>query len=94
MAILYNADIDYKMKSKEVFIMEMNTVLQAISTVGFPIVSCVALGWFCKWMIETNNKNTGRMFDLFAQSNKEIREAVQNNTEVLKSLKDRLEDLK
>lgn len=71
----------------------MDNVLQAISTVGFPIVSCVALGWFCKWMIETNNKNTERMFDLFAQSSKETREAVENNTKVLEDLRDRLEAL-
>lgn len=71
----------------------MDNVLQAISTVGFPIVSCVALGWFCKWMIETNNKNTERMFDLFAQSSKETREAVENNTKVLEELRDRLEVL-
>lgn len=71
----------------------MDNVLQAISTVGFPIVSCVALGWFCKWMIETNNKNTERMFDLFAQSSKETREAVENNTKVLEELRDRLEAL-
>lgn len=71
----------------------MDNVLQAISTVGFPIVSCVALGWFCKWMIETNNKNMERMFDLFAQSSKETREAVENNTKVLEELRDRLEAL-
>lgn len=71
----------------------MDNVLQAISTVGFPIVSCVALGWFCKWMIETNNKNTEKMFDLFAQSSKETREAVENNTKVLEELRDRLEAL-
>ena len=71
----------------------MDNVLQAISTVGFPIVSCIALGWFCKWMIETNNKNTERMFDLFAQSSKETREAVENNTKVLEELRDRLESL-
>lgn len=71
----------------------MDNVLQAISTVGFPIVSCVALGWFCKWMIETNNKNTERMFDLFAQSSKETKEAVENNTKVLEELRDRLEAL-
>ena len=71
----------------------MDNVLQAISTVGFPIVSCVALGWFCKWMIETNDKNTEKMFDLFAQSSKETREAVENNTKVLEELRDRLEAL-
>lgn len=71
----------------------MDNVLQAISTVGFPIVSCIALGWFCKWMIETNNKNTEKMFDLFAQSSKETREAVENNTKVLEELRDRLEAL-
>ena len=73
--------------------MEMNTILTAISTVGFPIVSCVALGWFCKWMIETNNKNIEKLFDLFAQSNKENREAIENNTKVLEALRDKLDNL-
>lgn len=34
--------------------MEFNTVLQAITTVGFPIVMCLLLMWYIK---DTNDKH-------------------------------------
>lgn len=39
---------------KEGFVMEFNTVLQAITTVGFPIVMCLLLMWYIK---DNNDKH-------------------------------------
>lgn len=64
-----------------------------ISTVGFPIVACCGLAFFCKMLFENNNKNIERLFTMFEKSNQENREAIQNNTKALEVLKDRLEDL-
>jgi len=69
-------------------------IVTTISTLGFPIVACIALGWFCKYMIDNNNKNIEKMFDLYDKANQENREAIQAVTVALDKLCDKLDDLK
>lgn len=69
----------------------MNEVLQAISTVGFPIVACIGLGYFCKYMIDQQNKNVERMFSMYADANKENREAIEGCTKAIEKLCDKLD---
>lgn len=66
-------------------------IISTISTLGFPIVACIALGWFCKYMIDNNNKNIERMFEMYDRSNGENREAIRNLTEAVNKLNDSLE---
>lgn len=72
----------------------MNEVIQAISTLGFPIVACIGLAWFCKYMIDQSNKNVDRMFEMYDKSNAENREAIKACTEAINRLSDKLEDIK
>ena len=69
-------------------------IVTTISTLGFPIVACIALGWFCKYMIDNNNKNIEKMFDMYDKANQENREAIQAVTVALDKLCDKLDDLK
>lgn len=69
----------------------MGDITTMISTVGFPIVACVGLGWFCKYMIDQNNKNIERMFEMYAKANDENRIAIERMTEAVNKLCDRLE---
>lgn len=71
----------------------MNEVATLISTLGFPIVACVGLGWFCKYMIDNNNKNIEKMFDMYDKSNTENREAIKALNESVSRLCDKLEDI-
>lgn len=71
----------------------MNEILSAITTVGFPIVACIGLGWFCKYMIDQSQKNTDRMFEMFEKGNAENREAIRANTEAINKLVDKLDDI-
>jgi hypothetical protein len=72
----------------------MNDIPSMISTLGFPIVACIGLGWFCKYMIDQNNKNVERMFAMYDKANTENREAIKACTEAVNKLCDKLEDLK
>lgn len=63
--------------------MDANMILQAITSVGFPIVMCLMLMWYVK---EISNKHKEES-DKFA-------EALNNNTLVLQKLCDRLDDKK
>lgn len=72
----------------------MNDVVTLISTLGFPIVSAVALFFGCKYMLDNQQKNTDRMFDMYEKSNNENREAIKACTEAVNKLCDKLDDLK
>jgi hypothetical protein len=72
----------------------MNDIPSLVSSLGFPIVACIGLGWFCKYMIDQNNKNVERMFQMYDKANTENREAIKACTEAVNKLCDKLEDLK
>ena len=59
--------------------MDFSTVLQAIATVGFPIVMCIVLMWYIK---DTNDKHK--------EETKQFTEALNKNTLVLQKLCDKL----
>lgn len=71
----------------------MNEIMGYIQSLGFPIVACIGLGWFCKYMIDQQQKNIEKMFDMYDKANSENREAIKANTEVLKKLCDKLDDI-
>lgn len=60
--------------------MDINVIMQAIATVGFPIVMCVMLLWYIKQQSETH-KEESKMFT----------EALNKNTLALQKLCDKLE---
>ena len=70
----------------------MNDILTAISTVGFPIVAAVGLGWFCKYMIDQQQKNIEKMFEMYDKANAENRRAIEANTQALEKLCDKLDE--
>lgn len=72
----------------------MNEISTLISTLGFPIVACIGLGWFCKYMIDQNNRNVERMFQMYDKANTENREAIKACTEAVNKLCDKLEEIK
>ena len=72
----------------------MNEIMTIISTLGFPIVSAIALFFGCKYMLDNQQKNTYRMFDMYEKSNQENREAIKAVTEAVNKLCDKLDDIK
>lgn len=72
----------------------MNEVMTMISTLGFPIVACIGLAWFCKFMIDQQQKNIDKMFEMYDKSNAENREAIKACTDAINRLSDKLDDIK
>ena len=72
----------------------MNDVMTMISSLGFPIVACIGLAWFCKLMIDQQQKNIDKMFDMYDKSNAENREAIKACTDAINKLSDKLDDIK
>lgn len=57
--------------------MDFNTVLQSISTVGFPIIMCLIFAWYIKDLNESHKEETEK-----------FTEALNSNTIVLQRLCD------
>jgi hypothetical protein len=71
--------------------MDIATVMQAISSLGFPIVACIAIAWYF------NKVNDGYRADIkeLNQQNREqldkLTEAIANNTLVVARLVEKLD---
>ena len=74
--------------------MDPTVVTNIISTLGFPIAACIALFFACRYMLQMQEKNTNRMFEMYDKSNTENREAIRALNEAINKLCDRLESLK
>ena len=74
--------------------MDITSVSTIISTLGFPIAACVALFVGCKYMLDNQQKNTDKMFEMYDKANTENREAIKACTEAINKLCDKLDDVR
>ena len=69
-------------------------ILTLIGQYAFPIVACVAMGWYVK---DQGDKNREQLKDVMTQHREEMKEvttAVNNNTLVIQRLVDFMEEKK
>ena len=69
----------------------MQEVATLISTLGFPIVACLGLAYFCKYMIDQNTKNVEKMFEMYGKETEENRKAIEACTKAIDRLCDKLD---
>lgn len=74
--------------------MDITNVTTMISTLGFPIAACIALFVGCKYMLDNQQKNTDKMFEMYDKANTENREAIKACTEAINKLCDKLDDVR
>ena len=72
----------------------MNDIVTIISTLGFPICAAVGLFFACRYLLEVQQKNVDKMFEMYDKANSEKREAIKACTEAVNKLCDKLDDLK
>lgn len=70
--------------------MQLTNILTAISTVGFPIVCCLLLGWYVKTQNESNQKQLDEIRKDHKEEVSKMVEALNNNTLVLRQILDKL----
>lgn len=68
--------------------MDVNTILQAIGTVGFPIVCAIAMAWYVKYVTDRNREDIEKLNTQHQQEMKEVTTALNNNTLALQKLSD------
>lgn len=69
-----------------------NTVVQIISTLGFPIAMCIGACIFIKYQFDSNNKNMEELRKEHKEEVKGMTDALNNNTLALQKLIDKIGD--
>lgn len=68
--------------------MDVNTILQAVGTLGFPIVCSIAMAWYVKYITDRNREDIDKINEQHQQEMKEVTTALNNNTLALQKLSD------
>ena len=68
--------------------MSMDAIIQLINGVGFPIAACIAMGAYVMYTKKAEIKRTEDADKKTEQTLGEVKEAVENNTTVIKMLVD------
>ena len=74
--------------------MDAASITTLISTLGFPIVAAVACFAACRHLLDNQEKNIDRMFEMYDKANADNREAIKANTEALNKLCEVIRDEK
>lgn len=73
--------------------MDVNTIITAIGSLGFPIVACCAMAYFFAKVNENYRLDIKEMSTNHKQEIDKLTEAVNNNTIVVQKLIDKMEDI-
>lgn len=81
--IVYNI-----LDEKAVKRMDVNAILQAVATLGFPIVCAIVMAWYVKYISDRNREDIDKLNIQHQQEMKEVTTALNNNTIALQKLSD------
>lgn len=81
--------------------MDFNNALQAISTIGFPIVCCIVMAWYVKYqtdknredmlaLIEQNREDRIKLDVQHKEEMNDFKQAIDNNTIALTRICEKL----
>ena len=69
----------------------MNDIVSMITTVGFPIVACLFMGWYVKYQTDNYRSEVKDMQKEHKDEIQKVTEALNNNTLALQRLCDKME---
>ena len=70
--------------------MDVGTISELISTVGFPIVCFCASAWYVKYREDKNDEKIAKITTMHFEENKRMVDALNNNTIAVNNLADAL----
>lgn len=70
----------------------MNEIIQAITTVGFPIVMCLIACFYIKYILDANREQINTMNAEHKAEVSEMTKAIENNTLALTKLIEKLDN--
>lgn len=72
--------------------MEFDTILTAIGSFGFPIIMCLVVCFYVKYIIDKNIEQLEKITTRHQEESKEMTKAIENNTLALTTLIEKLSD--
>ena len=70
--------------------MDVQTLSEIISTVGFPIVCFIMCGYYVKYREDKNDEKIEKLNNMHDEESKQMISALNNNTLALQKLTDKL----
>ena len=70
--------------------MAVNDIVTIITTVGFPIVACGAMGWYVKYISDRHSQEVQQLNEQHNKEMQQVTTALNNNTLALQRLCDKL----
>lgn len=74
--------------------MDLAGITQLITTFGFPIVACLCMGYYVKYITDKNREEIEKINTQHREEMREITQAVNNNTLALTQLTDFISGVK
>lgn len=71
--------------------MDMNLIAQLIASLGFPIVMCIILMVFIKYVIDAHRRERKELTERYALLIEELTEVVSNNTNMISKINDKID---
>ena len=71
--------------------MDFNVIIQAVTSLGFPIVCCAAIMYYVKYITDKNREEVAKLNEDHKQEMAQVTQALNNNTIALQRLCDRLD---
>ena len=71
--------------------MDMNLIAQLIASLGFPIVMCIILIVFIKYVIDAHRRERKELTERYAVLIEELTEVVSNNTNMISKINDKID---
>ena len=71
--------------------MDGSTIVDVIGSFGFPIMACLGVGMYVKYIVDQYMKYADKMQERHSEAEKDMIQAINNNTLVIQKLCDKLE---
>lgn len=71
--------------------MDMNLIPKLIASLGFPIVMCIILIVFIKYVIDAHRRERKELTERYAVLIEELTEVVSNNTNMISKINDKID---
>lgn len=72
--------------------MDVNTFIQLVNGIGFPIAACIAMAVFIIWDKKNRREDKKEVYDKYEQSFDALRVSIENNTKIVQTLIDNIKD--
>ena len=72
--------------------MDVNTFIQLVNGIGFPIAACIAMAVFIIWDKKNRREDKKEIYDKYEQRFDALRVSIENNTKIVQTLIDNIKD--